>query len=87
MGLSRNRLSALTGGAPAENALAIRELFDGRPGPFRDAVCLNAAAGLFVLGLASDLKDGAAKAGDTLDSGTAMQTLNRLAGASKGQSE
>ena len=86
-GLGRNRLSALTGGAPAENALAIRELFDGRPGPFRDAVCLNAAAGLFVLGLASDLKNGAAKAGDTLDSGTAMQTLNRLAAASKGQSE
>ncbi|MEM9572477.1 MAG: anthranilate phosphoribosyltransferase [Pseudomonadota bacterium] len=85
-GLSRNRLSALEGGAPEENALAIRELLDGRPGPFRDAVILNAAAGLHLLGLADDLKSGAAKAGDAIDSGAAGRTLTALAAASKGQS-
>ncbi|MEM7458158.1 MAG: anthranilate phosphoribosyltransferase [Pseudomonadota bacterium] len=84
-GLSRNRLSALTGGAPEENALAISELLDGRPGPFRDAVILNAAAGLHVLGRAADLKDGAAQAGDAIDSGRAFQTLQTLVAASKGQ--
>ncbi|MHA7900563.1 MAG: anthranilate phosphoribosyltransferase [Henriciella sp.] len=85
-GLGRNRLSALSGGAPAENALAIRELLDGRPGPFRDAVLLNAAAGLFVLGLAADLKAGAKMAAEAIDSGTATGTLSRLIAASKGQS-
>lgn len=84
-GLSRNRLSALMGGAPAENALAIQELLDGRPGPFRDAVILNAAAGLFVLGKAADLKAGADQASEAIDSGAAMRTLNTLAAASKGQ--
>lgn len=84
-GLSRNRLSALAGGPPAENALAIQELLEGRPGPFRDAVVLNAAAGLFVLGLASDLKDGADQAEAAIDSGAAARTLKALAAASTGQ--
>lgn len=84
-GLSRNRLSALAGGAPAENALAIQELLDGRPGPFRNAVVLNAAAGLFVLGRASDLKTGADMASEAIDSGAATRTLNTLVATSKGQ--
>lgn len=84
-GLTRNRLSALAGGSPDENALAIRELLDGRPGPFRDAVMLNAAAGLHVLGLASDLKDGVVQAEAAIDSGQAAQTLTALAATSKGQ--
>ena len=85
-GISRNRLSALAGGAPEENASAITELLDGRPGPFRDAVLLNAAAGLFVLGRASDLKTAADQAAEAIDSGAAAQTLARLVAASKGQS-
>ncbi|MEL7113656.1 MAG: anthranilate phosphoribosyltransferase, partial [Pseudomonadota bacterium] len=84
-GLTRNRLSALAGGAPSENAMAIRELLDGRPGPFRDAVLLNAAAGLFVYGLATDLTDGVARAAEAIDSGAATATLANLAAASKGQ--
>jgi len=83
-GLDRANLSALTGGKPDENALAIRELLEGRDGPFRDAVLLNAAAGLHVLGLASDLKIGAQMAGDAIDSGKALTTLSKLAEASKG---
>ena len=84
-GLTRNRLSALAGGPPEDNAQAIRDLLDGRPGPFRDAVVLNAAAGLHVLGHAADLKSGAKQASAAIDSGTAMQTLKRLSAASKGQ--
>ena len=85
-GLSRNRLSALAGGAPEENAAVITELLDSRPGPFRDAVLLNAAAGLFVLGQASDLKAAAEKAAEAIDSGAAANTLARLVAESKGQS-
>lgn len=85
-GIGRNRLSALAGGPPEDNAQAIRDLLDGRPGPFRDAVVLNAAAGLHVLGNAGDLKAGADMAGAAIDSGAAMQTLKALSAASKGQS-
>lgn len=83
-GLSTAPLSALQGGAPDDNALAIRELFEGRTGPFRDAVVLNAAAGLNILGLAADLKNGAEHAAAALDEGRALETLNTLAAASKG---
>lgn len=84
-GLGRTALSALAGGPPDENAQAIRDLLDGRPGPFRDAVVLNAAAGLHLLGKADDLRAGADQASAVIDSGAAMQTLGKLAAASKGQ--
>lgn len=83
-GLNRTTLSALQGGKVDENALAIRELFEGRTGPFRDAVALNAAAGLHILGLASDLKSGAEMAQHALDSGNALKTMTTLADVSKG---
>ncbi|MEM8618028.1 MAG: anthranilate phosphoribosyltransferase, partial [Pseudomonadota bacterium] len=83
-GIDRANLSALEGGKPDENALAIRELFEGRDGPFREAVVLNASAGLHILGLASDLQSGAAMARGVLDSGAALQALTKLSEASKG---
>lgn len=83
-GLSRHGLRSLSGGKPDENALAIRELLEGRPGPFRDAVVLNAAAGLHILGLAGDLKAGAEMATAAIDSGTGVATLGKLAEASRG---
>jgi anthranilate phosphoribosyltransferase len=83
-GLSRHGLRSLSGGKPDENALAIRELLEGRPGPFRDAVVLNAAAGLHILGLASDLKAGAEMAAAAIDSGAGVATLGKLVEASTG---
>lgn len=86
-GFEPSPLAALQGGVVEENALAIRELLEGRTGPFRDAVAFNAAAGLHILGLASDLKDGAALASAALDSGAALKALSVLIAASKGQAE
>ena len=85
-GLSRHALSALMGGPPEENASAIRDLLEGREGPFRDAVCLNAAAGLYVLGQVSDLKSGVIRATQALDSGQTAETLRQLVAASNGRS-
>ena len=84
-GLSRHPLTSLQGGQPEDNALAIRELLEGRTGPFRDAVVLNAAAGLHILDLAQDLKSGAEAAADALDTGAALDTLKILAAASNGR--
>jgi len=85
-GVSTSPLSSLEGGEPEDNALVIRELLDGQEGPFRDSVILNAAAGLHVFGLASDLKKGASMAAEVLDNGKARETLRRLADLSNGRS-
>ena len=85
-GIARADLFTLGGGKPKDNAQAIRDLFEGRDGPFRDAVILNAAAGLHVLGLAPDLKAGAETARGALDSGSARETLAKLGRASTGAS-
>ena len=48
----------------------------------RDLVCLNAAAGLIVAGLADDLSDGLEIAFATIDDGNARSSLERLASVS-----
>ena len=86
-GLQRHPLSSLRGGDPQENALAIQDLFDGRPGPFRDMVCLNAGAGLHLLDLADTVKDGIARAQQALDDGSASATLRNLVRLSNGSGD
>jgi anthranilate phosphoribosyltransferase len=78
-GLVRAPLFALKGGDAAENAAAIRALFDGEKNAFRDIVLLNAAAALVIAGKANDLKAGVALAVDAIDSGRAKETLARAA--------
>ena len=85
LGLKLSPLSALAGGPPDENAGAIRDLFDGRQGPFRDVVCANAGAGLYVLGLEADLISGVARASHALETGQAAETLQKLAALSHGR--
>lgn len=82
-GLPVSPLSAIEGGTPAENAAAIRDLLDGREGPFRDIVLLNAAAGLLVAGAVQTLSDGASRAAAALDTGAARDTLEKLKTASR----
>ena len=77
-GLPRAALGALKGGEPAHNASLMRGVLAGETGPLRDVVLLNAAAGFIIAGRAADLREGAAIAADTLDSGKAAQVLERL---------
>ena len=49
----------------------------GTPGPYRDAVLLNAAGALTVAGRGSNWTERAAMAGEALDSGAAMGLLDR----------
>lgn len=78
-GLPEHPFEAILGGSPEENALAFRALLDGAPSAYRDAVCLNAAAALVIAGQASDLKDGAAQAAESIDSGKARAAIEALA--------
>ncbi len=77
-GLARAAPGALTGGGPAENAAALRRLLDGEQGPYRDIALLNAAAALIVAGKATTLRDGAARAGRSIEEGRAREALARL---------
>lgn len=76
--LSRAHPNDLKGGDAEENAGFIRDLLDGKAGPYRDIVCLNAGAALMVADKAATLKDGAAMAAAAIDSGKAKQTLADL---------
>ncbi|MDP5347984.1 MAG: anthranilate phosphoribosyltransferase, partial [Paracoccaceae bacterium] len=60
-------------------AAALRALLAGAPGAYRDAVLLNTAAALVVAGKATDLRDGVARARESIDSGAAGEKLATLA--------
>ncbi len=66
----------LVGGSPQENAAITRAIFSGKQGPMRNAVLLNAGAGLYISGKAYTLADGVQLAGELIDSGAAMRTLD-----------
>jgi anthranilate phosphoribosyltransferase len=81
-GLTRAPLSALRGGDAAANAAILRGIFEGRPGPCRDIVLLNAAAVLVVADCAPDLHAGIELARSALDRGTVLTLLQSLASKS-----
>jgi anthranilate phosphoribosyltransferase len=77
-GLPRAKPEALRGGDADHNAKALLDVLKGKPGPLRDVAVLNAAATLIVAGKAKDLKDGAAIATKSIESGEAEGRLDRL---------
>ncbi|MEO1121192.1 MAG: anthranilate phosphoribosyltransferase [Pseudomonadota bacterium] len=85
-GLSPHPLASLEGGAVDDNALAIRELLEGREGPFRDVVVLNASVGLHVFGRAPSVGAALSLATEAIDSGAARDTLRKLAALSNNES-
>jgi len=77
IGLDCHPLTAIRGGDAAFNAAALARLLGGEPGPYRDAVLLNAAAALIVADKADGWDDGATLAGEAIDSGAAKALLDR----------
>jgi len=77
-GLERVRLKDLAGGTAEENAHITREILRGRKGPKRDLVCLNAAPAFVACRKAKTLQEGFELAGRMIDSGAAMEKLERL---------
>ena len=69
---------AIAGGSPEVNAEIARRVLGGEIGAYRDIVCLNAAAGLWVAGIVDELDDGVARARESIDSGAAAGVLERL---------
>jgi len=74
-------LEDLLGSDKFQNAEITRKILRGEDrGPKRDAVLLNAGAGLFVAGKVKSLAAGWDLAGETIDSGAAKSKLAELAG-------
>jgi anthranilate phosphoribosyltransferase len=82
-GLPRAPAEALKGGDAQANAVALRAVLEGMPGPYRDVALLNAAATLVVAGRAKDLKEGVALGTQSIDSGAAEARLKKLVAVSE----
>lgn len=68
----------LAGGTPQENAAITKAILDGEAGPKRNAVVLNAGAGLYVAGKAASLEEGVRMAEKLIDTGAAKARLDEF---------
>ena len=82
LGLVRSEVGDLRGGDPEASAAIARTILHGETGPRRDVVLLNAAAALEVSGRASSLHEGLAMAAASIDSGAAVDVLERWVSSS-----
>lgn len=82
--IQKARLDDLMGGDKTVNARLVMDVLSGADrGPKRDAVLLNAGAGLFLAGQASSVGEGWGKAAEIIDSGKALQKLKELQAATQ----
>ncbi len=84
-GLAPASADELRGGAPEENALAVRRVLAGELGAHRDIVVLNAGAALVVAGVAPDIAAGIDRAIEAIDAGHAQARLDALIRVSRAQ--
>ncbi len=84
-GLERATLADLAVSTTKESAQRLRGVLEGKIGPDRDIVLLNAGAALAVADMTADLAEGLALARKSIDSGAAKATLDKLVAASNGR--
>jgi len=77
-GLERCSKEDLVGGDPEENAEIARDILKGVKGHKRDAVLMNAGAALYIGGKAHTMEDGIKLAAEIIDSGKALETLEKM---------
>ena len=77
-GFPRCDKEELKGGSPTENAAITRAILSGEKGHKRNAALLNAGAGLFLNDKAESFGEGVILAGELVDSGKAMETLQKF---------
>jgi anthranilate phosphoribosyltransferase len=77
-GFERCTKEDLKGGTPEDNAKITRDILSGAKGHKRNAVLLNAGAALYIGGKADSFKDGIKLAEKIIDSGKALETLEKF---------
>lgn len=78
-GLTRCQIGALKGGDADANAKIVKAVLAGEKGPRRDIVLLNAAYALIAAGKATTPAEGIKLATESIDSGRALQQVEKLA--------
>jgi len=79
-GFKRCRPEDLKGGDPEQNAEIILSILKGKKGPQYDVVLLNASAAIVAGGGAKSLEEGISSARGSIDTGKALEKLNKLVG-------
>lgn len=74
--------SAIRGGGAKDNAEILMKVLNGKKGPHRDTVLLNAGIGIYTSGRADSIRQGVAVAAESIDSGKALSKLEYLIEAS-----
>lgn len=77
-GFERCAKADLEGGTPEENAAITKSILQGEKGHKRNAVLLNAGAGLYIAGKTESMDAGVKLAAELIDSGKASETLERF---------
>lgn len=77
-GFKRCKPEELKGGSPELNAEILLAILKGKKGIARDIVLLNAAAAIIVGGITNSIEEGISIASGAIDSGAALEKLNRL---------
>ena len=78
LGFMKASMTQIKGGTARQNAKILRGILSGEVGARRNIVIMNAAAALVAGNQASDLKEGASIAEQTLDSGKSLAKLDEL---------
>lgn len=85
-GVQSPKMAELVGSNAEYNAGMIKDILYGKnKGPARDMVLLNSAAAIMVADLASDLHQGYKKAAESIESGNAAKSLEKLIEVSNGK--
>lgn len=78
LGYPRAKKCDIAGGMPEENARKLVQVLRGETSSARDIITINSGAAVYVSGLASTLKKGVNMAEKSIDSGKALDTLQRM---------
>ena len=83
LGVNRSPLSEVQASNSEASAWLLREVLDGKAGPARDVVLLNAAAALLAGDIVGTLSDGVQAAANSIDSGSAKARLESFVALSQ----
>ncbi|MCM8770903.1 MAG: anthranilate phosphoribosyltransferase [Candidatus Omnitrophica bacterium] len=82
-GIKCTKINNLSGGNAAYNIAILEDVLEGKKGPARDIVLLNAGAAIYVADKAKNILEGIEMAKESIDSGQALKKLELLRQYSK----
>ncbi|MCM8780079.1 MAG: anthranilate phosphoribosyltransferase [Candidatus Omnitrophica bacterium] len=77
-GIKRTKIRNLYGATAGYNSKILKDILEGKRGPQRDIVLLNAGAAIYAADRARSIKEGVKLAAESIDSGAALKKLELL---------